>query len=82
MRILMIILAAASLSACATIQTASQNAGEVICKNRVSLGLAYQAMLANSVFVPDPVIQQTIINTANAGLMALEACPPVVPGDS
>lgn len=70
---------ALSLAGCATMQTKLSQAGEALCRNAETLRASYTLMLINAPAIPDPVIQQSVIGVAQAGLAALANCPPAAP---
>lgn len=65
----------ACTSGCATIQNGITRAGESVCNGADSFRLGYLAMLNNAVLIENPVIRQSVIGTAQAGLAALDNCP-------
>lgn len=65
-----------ALSGCTAVQGGIGSVGSTICANADSVRLGWLLVLQNAVLVADPVIQQSMIGAAQAGLASLDACPP------
>lgn len=75
-RVILAVLAALSLSACAAIQGNLSRAGAEVCKNADIVRVGWATVLANADFVADPFVRQAMIEGAKAALMSLDKCPP------
>ena len=75
MRKCTILLACLLLPACAAMQQGLTSAGTALCSNRDGLRLSYTLTMQNAAFIADPVVRQSVIGGAQAGLAALDACP-------
>lgn len=74
-KVILAIACCVSLSGCATTNKAINHVGTAMCNNADTMRIGYVTMIQNATFIVDPVVRQTIIGSAQAGIDALRACP-------
>lgn len=74
-KIILAIACCVALSGCATTNKAINHVGTSMCNNADTIRIGYITMIQNATFIVDPVVRQTIIGGAQAGIEALKACP-------
>lgn len=79
MRIILLMIACVALSGCATLANGFNNAGQTLCENRDQVALGYSSVILNSQLISNEVIRATVVAAAQAGLDALQNCPPETP---